>query len=161
MTMDVGVAVAVITFTASMALLGTVLAGDALRTWFPRLLRPSFQLPTPLFIGVGVIGYLIDVVILYRLLTVVDDSRGRTVCLAAMAVVMLYNELWNGALFRLRSPFAGFLLVVAFLAPLAILETALVLFEPVSAVLIGGYLIWVVLYDVPWTYRLWRLNPKP
>jgi benzodiazapine receptor len=153
-----GVAVLVVAFTAAMAVLGTVLAGDALKTWFPTLVRPTFQMPLPLFVGVGIIDYIVGAIVLYRLLTVVDDPRGRIVCVAAMVVTMLYNELWNGALFRLRSPFAGFVLVVAFLAPLAILEIALVLFEPVSALLIGVYVLWVILYDVPWSYRLWRLN---
>jgi translocator protein len=158
MTIDIGAAVLAVAFTAAMAVLGTVLAGDALKTWFPTLVRPTFQMPLPLFIGVGIIGYIVGAIVLYRLLTVVDDPRGRIVCVAAMVVTMLYNELWNGALFRLRSPFAGFVLVVAFLAPLAILETALVLFEPVSALLIGVYVLWVIVYDVPWSYRLWRLN---
>jgi benzodiazapine receptor len=158
MTIDMGVAVLVVAFTAAMAVLGTVLAGDALKTWFPTLVRPTFQMPLPLFVGVGIIGYIVGAIVLYRLLTVVDDSSGRIVCVAAMVVTMLYNELWNGALFRLRSPLAGFVLVVAFLAPLAILEIALVLFEPVSALLIGVYVLWVIVYDVPWSYRLWRLN---
>jgi benzodiazapine receptor len=158
MTIGIGVAVLVVAFTAAMAVLGTVLAGDALKTWFPTLVRPTFQMPLPLFVGVGIIGYVVGAIVLYRLLTVVDDPRGRIVCVAAMVVTMLYNELWNGAVFRLRSPFAGFVLVVAFLAPLAILEIALVLFEPVSALLIGVYVLWVILYDVPWSYRLWRLN---
>ncbi len=158
MTIDIGVAVLVVTFTAAMAVLGTVLAGDALKTWFPTLVRPTFQMPLALFVGVGIIGYVVGAIVLYRLLTVVDDPRGRIVSVAAMVVTMLYNELWNGALFRLRSPLAGFVLVVAFLAPLAILEIALVLFEPVSALLIGVYALWVIVYDVPWSYRLWRLN---
>jgi tryptophan-rich sensory protein len=157
-TIEIGPAIGAVVFTLLMAVLGTVLAGDALKTWFPGLNRPWFQIPTPAFVAVGGLGYLFDLVILYRLLTVVPAPEGRIVSLAAMAVVMLYNELWNAALFRLRSPFAGFLLVVAFLAPLAILEIALVVFEPASAVLMGIYVVWVVAYDVPWTYRLWTLN---
>src|SRR6266508_4399081 len=136
MTIEIGPVIEVVVFTLAMAVLGALLAGDALRTWFPALTRPWFQIPTPLFVGVGVLGYLFD-------------------------VVMLYGELWNAALFRLRSPFAGFLLVLAFLAPLVVLEVALVVFEPASAVLIGIYLVWVIAYDVPWTYRLWKLNPDP
>jgi tryptophan-rich sensory protein len=161
MTIEIGPVIEVVVFTLAMAVLGALLAGDALRTWVPALTRPWFQIPTPLFVGVGVLGYLFDVVILYRLLTVVHTADARIVCLAAMAVVMLYGELWNAALFRLRSPFAGFLLVLAFLAPLVVLEVALVVFEPASAVLIGIYLVWVIAYDVPWTYRLWKLNPDP
>jgi tryptophan-rich sensory protein len=159
MTIEPGAAVPAVAFTVVMAVLGTLLAGDSLRSWFPRLARPSFQIPTPVFAGVGAIGYVFDVVVLYRLLTIVDDGPGKGICLVAMVVTMAYNELWNGALFRLRSPFAGFLLLVAFLAPLSILEAGLLLVEPVSAALIGIYIGWVVLYDVPWTYRLWRLNP--
>jgi translocator protein len=74
---------------------------------------------------------------------------------------MLYNELWNYAFFGLRSTFAGFLGVLAFLAPLAVLQVALTVYDRPSAALLLLYVLWVVGYDVPWTYTLWRLNADP
>jgi tryptophan-rich sensory protein len=107
----------------------------------------------------GLYGYLVDSVITYRLLTVVPEQSDRIIALTALIVVMLYNELWNIVLFRWHNTFAGFLGVLAFLAPLAFLQVMLVLVDHVSAWLVLVYLVWVIGYDIPWAYRLWRLNP--
>ncbi|HEX6483850.1 MAG TPA: hypothetical protein VF043_33800, partial [Ktedonobacteraceae bacterium] len=72
-------------------------------------------------------------------------------------VVMLYNELWNIVLFRWHNTFAGFLGVLVFLAPLTLLQVTLVLVDHVSAWLVLVYVVWVIGYDIPWAYRLWRL----
>jgi len=141
-----------------LAVFGGVLAGDALRSWYPTLVKPRFQISTPLFIGVGIVVYVLEAVVLYRLIGLVDGSPGPTIALASLLVVMVYNELWNAALFRLRSVLAGWIGLLGFLAPLAILELALVLVDPPSAALMFVYLLWVVGYDVPWIYQLWRAN---
>ena len=31
--------------------------------------------------------------------------------------------------------------------------------DPVSTLALAPYTAWVLAYDVPWSYRLWRLNP--
>lgn len=147
------------TICIGMALLGTILAGNGLKSWYPRLVKPWFQIPLWAFIGVGIIGYCMDGIILYRLLAYVPSGSGKVISVSMMLIVMLYNELWNGAFFRVRSTFAGFLGVLVFLAPPAMLQIALALHEPASAWLLLIYVVWVLLYDVPWAYALWRLNP--
>jgi len=58
---------------------------------------------------------------------------------------MLYNELWNIVLFRWQNP-------------LLLLQVILLLVEPISGLLMLIYVLWVVLYDIPWSYALWKLN---
>jgi translocator protein len=70
---------------------------------------------------------------------------------------MLLNELWNYGFFGLRSTLAGFLGILVFLALLMAQVAALRRYEGFSAVLLVPYYAWV-LYDVAWTYELWRLN---
>ena len=147
-------------FSLAMALLGALLTGNALTTWFAGLRAPRWQLPLWGFVVVGLAGYALDTIIAYRLLTVVR-GEGRVVTLTGLAVVMLYNELWNYTLFGLRSPFAGFVGVLAFLAPLAILQVALAAYDRPSALLLLIDVAWVLGYDVPWSYALWRLNDDP
>ena len=48
-------------------------------------------------------------------------------------------------------------LQVAFLLPLGGLQVA-VRKDRTSAVVLAPYTAWVIFYDLPWTYRLWRLN---
>lgn len=142
-----------------MAILGGLLTGNQLTRWFVTLQKPRLQLPLWAFVGVGIIGYVFDTIIAYRLLTGVPDQTDRVIALTALMVVMLYNELWNVVLFRWQNTLAGFMGVLAFLAPLLILQVILLLVETVSAVLLLLYVIWVIVYDIPWSYTLWKLNP--
>jgi tryptophan-rich sensory protein len=148
----------VVGWTILMAILGTVLAGDAVRTWYPTLRKGRIEIPIALFAVVGVVFYVVEAIVAYRLIERLDASPATMLVLVALVVVMLYNELWNAALFRLRSPFAGLIALLGFLAPLAILLVGCALVDGPSAVLIGVYVAWVIGYDLPWIHGLWRAN---
>ncbi len=62
-----------------MAILGSVLTGKGLTTWYASLVKPWFQIPLWAFVGVGMVGYLMDAVILYRLLIYVLSRDGQSV----------------------------------------------------------------------------------
>ena len=96
-------------------------------------------------------------VVLYRVLVYVDDPGGRAASLALTIGMLLLNELWNYGFFGLRSTLAGFLGIAVFLVALTALMAALRRYEKVSAWLLVPYYLWV-LYDLAWTYALWRLN---
>lgn len=139
------------------AVLGGALVGESLGSWYAELRKPWFLVPLPVFYLVGAIYYVVFAVVLYRILALVYDRRAKMVCLSLALVVMLSNELWNFFFFGLRSTFAGFAGVVVFLAPLTALLLALYRHERPSATILVPYYAWV-LYDVAWTYGLWRLN---
>ena len=71
--------------------------------------------------------------------------------------MLLINELWNYGFFGMRSTLAGFVGILMFLVPLTALLLALRTHERFSAGLLVLYYVWV-LYDLAWTYQLWRLN---
>lgn len=158
-TLDVGRLGLVVGWTIAMAVLGTVLAGNAVRTWYPGLAKPRIEIPIGLFAGVGLVVYVLEAVVAYRLLERLDDGPHVTIALVSLVVVMLYNEAWNGVLFRLRSPFAALVALGGFMATLAILLVALALVDAPSLVLMAIYAAWVVVYDLPWIHGLWRANP--
>ncbi len=143
----------------AMASLGGLLAGKQVTGWFATLRKPRLQLPLWAFISVGGVVYVLDALILYRLLTGVNDQALRIVALTGMYIVMLYNELWNYVFLGWRNTFAGFLGVLAFLAPLLILQVTLLVSDQFSALVLFVYLLWVIGYDIPWAYTLWKLNP--
>ena len=95
--------------------------------------------------------------VLYGILVYVNDRRGKIASLTLIIIVMLLNELWNYLFFGLRSTLAGFLGIVAFLMPLTALLLVLRKYDGLSARLVTIYYLWV-LYDLAWTYQLWRLN---
>lgn len=141
-----------------LAVLGNLWVGDALTTWYPRLVKPRFLPPLWGFVAVGLAVYLIEGVVLYRLLVNVASLEGKVVAVTALVVLMVCNEAWNYAFFGLRSTLAALVGIVGYLAPLCILMVALFAYEPVSGWLMLPYCAWVV-YDVWWVHQLWRLNP--
>ena len=139
------------------AVLGTALVGGSGLDWYAGLAKPRFLVPLGVFYLVGALYYALAAVVLYRVLTRIDDPRGRALSFGLTVGVLLLNELWNYGFFGLRSTLAGFLGIALFLAPLTALVVALRTYERVSAWLLVPYYVWV-LYDLAWTYELWRLN---
>ena len=139
------------------AAFGAALVGGSGLDWYAGLDKPRFLVPLRVFYLVGSLYYALAAVVLYRVLVRVDDPRGRALSFGLTVGVLLLNELWNYGFFGLRSTLAGFFGIAVFLAPLTALMVALRTYERVSAWLLVPYYLWV-LYDLVWTYELWRLN---
>ena len=133
------------------------LGGGSGLEWYAGLAKPRFLVPLRVFYLVGSLYYVLVAVVIYRVLARIEDPRGRAVSFGLTVGVLLLNELWNYGFFGLRSTLAGFLGILGFLALLTALIAALRRYERFSAVLLVPYYLWV-LYDLAWTYGLWRLN---
>ncbi|HKH11790.1 MAG TPA: TspO/MBR family protein [Rubrobacter sp.] len=144
---------------AAVAVLEGFLTGSGLKDWYPRLRKPRWQIPLWAFVAVGLIVYVIDGFVAYRLLTAVPSAGDRAVALTALVVVMVLNALWSYAFFEYRSTLVGFFGIVGFLGPLLVLQTALFVYDPVAAWAHMAYTLYVLAYDVPLFYEIWRLNP--
>ena len=139
---------------AAAAVIGNAFVGRESLRWFRELRKPRMQLPLPAFLAVGAVYYAQLGWVLHRARRTEDRGGNRAL------LVLAGNELWNAAFFGGRSPRAGFLGVLAFLGPLLALQKAVASDRP-SLLALTPYTLWVVGYDVPWTYRVWRLNPGP
>ena len=138
--------------TAAAAVLGNVLVGKEALSWFRGLRAPRFQLPMPGFVSVAAAYYVIMAVVLAR-----GIDRRDAGAIAWAVAVLAGNEAWNGLLFGRRSPRAAFVGVLAFLVPLGGLQRS-VWPDKHSRWILLPYTTYVIGYDVPWAYRLWRLN---
>ena len=140
--------------TVGAAVAGNAFIGKAAMDWFRGLTAPRWQLPLPAFMGVGAAYYGI---IGYVLARSIDrrDARSTGWSLA----VLVGNEAWNGAFFGRRSPRAGFLSLCGFLVPLMALQRS-VAEDARSRHALAPYTAYVLIYDLPWMYRLWQLNSR-
>ncbi len=150
-------ALALVVLVFVLAVAGTLLAGAGWRDWYDALDKPGWLVPLEAFYLVAALYYALAVVILYRIATHAT-GRARLVLLALGLVVLVANEAWNYAFLGRESVTAGFLGMLAF----AVLVGAwLVLLwrerQRVAAALLAPYALWV-LYDVAWTFELWRRN---
>ena len=139
--------------TAAAAVVGNAFIGRPAMDWFRGLTAPRLQLPLPASMAVGAVYYGIIGEVLARS---IDRRDARST--AWGLVVLVGNEAWNGAFFGRRSVRAGFLGLCAFIVPLAALQRSVAQDAPARRAL-AVYTAFVLLYDLPWTYRLWRLNP--
>ena len=152
-----GPLVAAVAMPVLFAIFGAALVGGSGLDWYAGLAKPWFLVPLWAFYLVGLAYYVLAAVVLYRVLVHVDDPRGRAASFALTVGVLLLNELWNYGFFGLRSTLAGFLGIAVFLVVLTALMAALRRYEKFTAWLLVPYYLWV-LYDIAWTYALWRLN---
>ena len=139
------------------ALFGNALIGESLGDWYGALDKPWFLVPPWAFYVVGAVYYLLFATVLYRILTRVDNRKGRVTSLVLTISVLFLNELWNYLFFGLESTLAGFLSIAVFLVPLTALLFTFRAYERFSARLVAAYCMWV-LYDFAWTFALWRRN---
>ena len=141
--------------TGAAAVAGNAFIGKAAMAWFRGLTTPRWQLPLPAFLGVGALYYGL---IGYVLARSIDrrDARSTAWGLAVLAG----NEAWNGVFFGRRSARAGFLGLCGFVVPVLALQRS-VAGDERSRRALAPYTAHVLAYDLPWTYRLWRLNPTP
>ncbi len=147
---------AAIALPAGAAVVGALLTGNGLSTWYSGLEKPNYLVPLEVFYLVGAVYYLGIGWVLYRILTRVDTEAQPPLLGLAMAILVM-NEAWNVAFFGLRSTLAGFLGVVVFFLPLGLLTVRLWRRDRAAAMAAAIYAVWV-LYDVVWTAALWRLN---
>ena len=84
---------------------------------------------------------------MYRIITCVEDRRGRVIALALTLSVLFLNGLWNYGFFGLESTLLGFAGILVFLIPLTALIVALRRYEGFSAGLVAAYYVWA-LYEL-------------
>lgn len=135
------------------AVIGNAFIGRSSLAWFNALRRPGMQVPLPVFVVVGGVYYGLMGVVLQR-----AQSGQDTVLRNRTYAVLAGNELWNVLLFGRRSTRAGFVGMLAF-APAVLALQHRAQRDRWARVAAGVYTAWVLGYDVPWSYRLWRLNP--
>ena len=138
--------------TVAAAVLGNVFVGRESLRWFRELRQPRFAIPLPAFAAVAGVYYLLLGTVRYRAL----QRNNMTAARLALTVLAL-NEAWNVAFFSRRSTRTGSVGMVVFAVPLVALQRAVV-DDRTAALALAPYTAWVLGYDVPWTYRLWRLN---
>ena len=139
--------------TVGAAVLGNAFVGRDSLTWFRQLRQPRMQIPLPAFYVVGASYYVLVGTVTPRAV-LRDDRKVYRLAVAVLAG----NELWNVAFFGRRSTRAGFFGILAFTVPLCRLQASVVE-DRASTLALSPYTAWVIGYDLPWTYRLWRLNP--
>ena len=135
------------------AVLGNAFIGRDSLQWFQDLKRPRMQVSLPTSMAIGGMYYASLGTVLYRCATRSDHTSYR-LGLSVLAA----NELWNVVLFGRRNPRGAFFGILGFTVPVVALQWS-VKDDRVATLALVPYTAWVIGYDIPWSYLLWRRNP--
>lgn len=137
---------------------GTLTGGDqAALEWYAELERPGFLPPTLLVLLMSALYYVIMGTILYRAQVHVRPGEGRRLATLLTLVVMGVNALWNAIFLNFQVVVAGWVGMAAFVLLLLSLWFVLLRRDRTSFWILTPYVLWS-LYDLAWSWELWRLN---
>jgi tryptophan-rich sensory protein len=135
------------------ATLGQFLAGADPRARLTELDTTRLTLPFAAWIVVAIIYYVIAGVVVYRLGRRLPEARPAFV---AVLCLILTNEAWNALLFGFDSVTPAAIGMVFFAAITTITSVLVLRADRVAAWVLLPYVVWVVAYDVPWIFAVWR-----
>lgn len=126
-------------------LIGSVATSASVQTWYVTLTKPVFTPPNWLFAPVWITLYTLMGLALFLIWRLGVQTRGVNRALALFGVQLLLNTLWSIAFFGLRSPLAGFVVILLlWLAIAATIAHFLPLSRPAGLLLVP-YILWVSL----------------
>lgn len=141
-------------FTASA--IGGYATFESVRTWYPTLVKPSWNPPSAVFGPMWTLLYVLMSVAAWRI-WLKRDVPGARVALRFFFVSLVLNALWSVLFFGLHSP-GWALLDNAFLwATLVFLQNRFARIDRVAGWLWAPYLAWVT-FAVALNAAIWRLN---
>jgi len=135
------------------ATLGQVLAGSDPRARLDDLDTTTLALPFAAWIVVAVVYYLIAIAVIYRLARRLSDANS---ALAGVLCMLLANEAWNALLFGFDSVTPAAIGMVLFASITIVTGVMVFKVDRVAGWVLAPYVVWVVLYDVPWILAVWR-----
>ena len=153
---ELGEVLAAIAVCQSAGGLGAIATSDGMKTWYPRLEKPSFNPPgwvfgpvwTTLYAMMGVSGWL-----LWRR----RDDHAAHRAGTRFAVQLMLNTLWSFIFFKWRSPGWAFLEIIALWAAIALTIRAAWRVSPLAGALLIPYLLWTS-FALVLNGRIWQLN---
>jgi tryptophan-rich sensory protein len=137
--------------------IGSVFTASSVKSWYPTLIKPSFNPPSWLFGPVWITLYAMMGVALYLVWR--EKQAGKEVRLAMWIFLtqLAVNAAWSIVFFGLKNIGGALFVIVALWLMIAV---SIWLFFPIkkaAAWLLAPYLLWVSFASVL-NFALWRLN---
>lgn len=149
--------IASIVLCQSAGIIASILTAQSVRTWYPTLLKPSFNPPNWLFGPVWIVLYLMMGIALYIVWQRSGSGQNVQTAVIVFIIQLILNAAWSLIFFGLQSPFWAFVEIVVLWV--AILIT-IILFREISrtaSYLLVPYILWVTFAAIL-NFSIWRLN---
>ncbi len=133
-----------------------LLSGDASKA-LRSIKQPSWALPLPAWIVIGLIYYAASFAALFRLLAGGLERPFAAAAFAALIAVLAANAAFNWIFFKRRDFRASFYYYFPYLALVATLIALLMQVDTLAAAMFLAYACYLP-YALAWSYRVWKLN---
>lgn len=129
---------------------------ESITTWYPTLVKPSWNPPSFVFGPVWTVLYVM-IAISGWLIYQAEESHKRNTALILYGIQLSLNFIWSFLFFSLRSPGLGMIdiILLCFVLGLTIIKAWSV--RPLAALLLIPYLMWVM-YATTLNIAIWLLN---
>lgn len=138
-------------------IVGSFFTTPNIPTWYKTLQKPAFAPPNWLFAPVWTILFLLMGIALYLVWKQGWSLPSVRTAMTIFFIHLLVNILWSGVFFGLRSPLAGFFVIIAlwFLIILTIIYFSNV--SKTAGILLIPYILWVSFASVL-NFMIYKLN---
>lgn len=140
---------------AVVAGVGGAATASSVRSWYPRLHRPSFNPPDWVFGPVWTVLYLLMAIAAWRVWR--RGGPGRPVALALWGAQLALNLAWSLIFFGLRAPGTALIDLALLLAAITATTVAFARRDRTAALLLCPYLAWCG-FAFLLNFEIWRLN---
>ncbi|MEO0075862.1 MAG: TspO/MBR family protein [candidate division WOR-3 bacterium] len=138
-------------------IIGSFFTTPNISTWYKNLIKPAFAPPNWLFAPVWTLLFLLMGIALFLVWKRGWQNPPVRVAMTVFFIHLVVNILWSAVFFGLRSPIAGFFVIIALwlLIVLTIIYVSNV--SKLAGVLLIPYLVWVSFASVL-NFMIYRLN---
>jgi benzodiazapine receptor len=137
--------------------LSGAMTARSVETWYPNLVKPSFNPPAWIFGPVWTVLYLMMGVAAYIVWKRGLDADGVRIALGAFLIQLVLNGLWSLLFFGLKSPSAAFAEILVLWLAIGITVWLFWRVVPAAGALLLPYWAWVSFATVL-NGSIWRLN---
>jgi tryptophan-rich sensory protein len=138
-------------------IIGAFFTTPNIPTWYKALNKPTFAPPNWVFAPVWTILFLLMGIALYLVWKQGWNATGVRTAMIIFLIHLVVNILWSAVFFGLRSPLAGFFVIIAlwFLILLTIIYFSNI-YRP-AGILLVPYIVWVSFASIL-NFMIYKLN---
>lgn len=155
--MQFGLLVLCLLAPLAVGLVSGAATSDGVQTWYPGLVKPSFNPPSWVFGPVWTALYLMMGLALYLVWSRGLATEGVAVAVLLFTVQLLLNGLWSWLFFGWQMPGWAFLEIVFLWAAIGITTVLFFRVSMPAGLLMVPYWAWVTFASVL-NFAIWRLN---
>ncbi|MBN1384180.1 MAG: tryptophan-rich sensory protein [Elusimicrobia bacterium] len=138
--------------------IGSIFTSSSVQTWYPTLIKPSFNPPDWVFAPVWTALYILMGISAYLILNKGFENKSVRISLLLFDTQLMLNILWSFLFFYLHSPFLAFVEIIILWFMILVIMLRFFKLSKTAGLLLVPYILWVTFAAVL-NFYIFKLNP--